>query len=95
MAVGEQAQAGPSSMGAKAPLGSGLPAWSDPQSDPCAACGVCRYTFEPPSIFCTSCSQRIKRNQVSRPAVLKTPFFACHRVLLKYLVCVHSPLHVM
>lgn len=81
MAVGEQAQAGPSSMGAKAPLGSGLPAWSDPQSDPCAACGVCRYTFEPPSIFCTSCSQRIKRNQVSCPAILKPPLYACHRVL--------------
>ncbi|BDA47644.1 probable histone acetyltransferase HAC1 [Coccomyxa sp. Obi] len=59
-----QQQQGPGSMGAKAPLGSGLPAWSDPQSEPCAACHVCRYTFEPPSIFCTSCSQRIKRNQV-------------------------------
>lgn len=61
--VGQQQQ-GPGAMGAKAPLGSGLPAWSDPQSEPCAACHVCRYTFEPPSIFCTSCSQRIKRNQV-------------------------------
>ena len=51
-------------LGAKAPLGAGLPAWGDPQSEPCAACKVCRYTFEPPSVFCTSCSQRIKRNQV-------------------------------
>ena len=32
----------------------------------CKACGVARLTFEPPSLYCTGCGQRIKRNQVSR-----------------------------
>ncbi len=30
----------------------------------CKACGVARLTFEPPSLYCTACGQRIKRNQV-------------------------------
>ncbi|KAK9824572.1 hypothetical protein WJX72_011411 [[Myrmecia] bisecta] len=30
----------------------------------CKACGETRLTFEPPSVYCTSCGQRIKRNQV-------------------------------
>ena len=61
----QAAQPSSGALGAKTPLGpGGLPPWSDPQSEPCAACHVCRYTFEPPSVFCTSCSQRIKRNQV-------------------------------
>ena len=36
----------------------------EPAESLCKACNVSRYTFEPPSIFCTSCQQRIKRNQV-------------------------------
>ena len=42
--------------------------WPPQQVEPaeslCRACNISRYTFEPPSIFCTSCQQRIKRNQV-------------------------------
>ena len=38
----------------------------EPAESLCKACNVSRYTFEPPSIFCTSCQQRIKRNQVRR-----------------------------
>lgn len=30
----------------------------------CKACGDKRLTFEPPSLYCTCCGQRIKRNQV-------------------------------
>ena len=30
----------------------------------CAVCGIIRLTFEPPAVYCTSCAQRIKRNQV-------------------------------
>lgn len=30
----------------------------------CQACGDKRLTFEPPSLYCTCCGQRIKRNQV-------------------------------
>ena len=30
----------------------------------CKACRQSRLTFEPPSLFCTCCGQRIKRNQV-------------------------------
>jgi hypothetical protein len=64
--LAQAAQPSSGALGAKAPLAGGLPPWSDPQSEPCAACRVCRYTFEPPSVFCTSCSQRIKRNQARR-----------------------------
>lgn len=31
----------------------------------CSACGVIKLAFEPPAIFCSSCSQKIKRNQVN------------------------------
>lgn len=37
---------------------------AEPVESLCKACNISRYTFEPPSIFCTSCQQRIKRNQV-------------------------------
>lgn len=30
----------------------------------CKACRQSRLTFEPPSLYCTCCGQRIKRNQV-------------------------------
>jgi hypothetical protein len=30
----------------------------------CLACNQNRLTFEPPSLYCTCCGQRIKRNQV-------------------------------
>ena len=30
----------------------------------CKACRQARLTFEPPSLYCTCCGQRIKRNQV-------------------------------
>ena len=36
----------------------------------CKACGVARLTFEPPSLYCTACGQRIKRNQVRRISVM-------------------------
>ena len=44
----------------------------EPAESLCRACNISRYTFEPPSIFCTSCQQRIKRNQVrcARPELL-------------------------
>ena len=47
----------------------------EPAESLCKACNVSRYTFEPPSIFCTSCQQRIKRNQVRHlgPACLLIP----------------------
>ena len=47
----------------------------EPAESLCKACNVSRYTFEPPSIFCTSCQQRIKRNQVRLlvPACLLIP----------------------
>ena len=44
----------------------------EPAESLCKACNVSRYTFEPPSIFCTSCQQRIKRNQV-RPSAAAFP----------------------
>ena len=31
----------------------------------CLACNQNRLTFEPPSLYCTCCGQRIKRNQVN------------------------------
>ena len=39
--------------------------YPDPGNDQaCSACGVIKLAFEPPAIFCSSCSQKIKRNQV-------------------------------
>lgn len=32
----------------------------------CSACGVVKLAFEPAAVFCTSCNQRIKKNQVGR-----------------------------
>ena len=58
----QQTPARPNSM-----YGNGAP-WPPQHVEPaeslCRACNISRYTFEPPSIFCTSCQQRIKRNQV-------------------------------
>ena len=44
----------------------GMPAGPpNPDDDSaCAVCGIIRLTFEPPAVYCTSCAQRIKRNQV-------------------------------
>ncbi|GAB4815528.1 hypothetical protein N2152v2_002574 [Parachlorella kessleri] len=39
-----------------------LPNFEDENS--CKVCGLNRLTFEPPSLYCFSCGQRIKRNQV-------------------------------
>lgn len=36
----------------------------------CLACSQNRLTFEPPSLYCTCCGQRIKRNQVCADARL-------------------------
>ena len=36
----------------------------DSDENMCKACGDKRLTFEPPSLYCTCCGQRIKRNQV-------------------------------
>ena len=54
---------GPGSRGQ--PMG-GVPAGPpNPDDDSaCAVCGIIRLTFEPPAVYCTSCAQRIKRNQV-------------------------------
>lgn len=39
--------------------------YPNPENDQaCSACGVIKLAFEPPAIFCSSCSQKIKRNQV-------------------------------
>ncbi len=35
-----------------------------PDDSVCKACSQNRLTFEPPSLYCTCCGQRIKRNQV-------------------------------
>ena len=55
---------GPGSRGQ--PMG-GVPAGPPNPDDEsaCAVCGIIRLTFEPPAVYCTSCAQRIKRNQVS------------------------------
>jgi len=57
----------PSSGGKAAGVPSELPNWQDDNA--CAACGQTRLTFEPPSVYCTSCAQRIKRSQ-ARPTWL-------------------------
>ena len=44
-------------------MGKGLEGVFD-SKDLCAACGCSRLTFEPPSLYCSCCNQRIKRNQV-------------------------------
>lgn len=41
------------------PFGNGLEAESN-----CSVCKRARMTFEPPSLYCYGCGQRIKRNQV-------------------------------
>lgn len=39
--------------------------YPNPKNDAaCSACGVIKLAFEPPAIFCSCCSQKIKRNQV-------------------------------
>lgn len=67
--------------------------WPPQQVEPaeslCRACNISRYTFEPPSIFCTSCQQRIKRNQV-RCACLE--LLACLWCWLLVLSCVRVTL---
>ena len=55
------AHAAPASGGKAAGAASELPNWQDDNA--CAACGQTRLTFEPPSVYCTSCAQRIKRSQ--------------------------------
>ncbi len=35
-----------------------------PDDSVCKACSRNRLTFEPPSLYCTCCGQRIRRNQV-------------------------------
>ena len=56
-----QQPAAPASGGKTAGVASELPNWQDDNA--CAACGQTRLTFEPPSVYCTSCAQRIKRSQ--------------------------------
>ena len=57
-------------------MGKGLEGVFD-SKDLCAACGCSRLTFEPPSLYCSCCNQRIKRNQVwpSCTPVLDLPCF--------------------
>ena len=61
-----QAPAAPAAGGKATGAGaSELPNWQDDNA--CAACGQTRLTFEPPSVYCTSCAQRIKRSQARHP----------------------------
>lgn len=51
-----------------------LPDFGDPNA--CCVCGLIRLTFEPPAMYCTTCSQRIKRNHVRHPWLV----YCCHRI---------------
>ena len=46
----------------------------------CKACLQARLTYEPPSLYCTCCGQRIKRNQV-RPLTVTTDSLSLVRPL--------------
>ena len=43
----------------------------------CSACGIVRLAFEPAAIFCSSCNQRIKKNQVGSPLGRGLGFYLC------------------
>ncbi|KAK2080334.1 hypothetical protein QBZ16_000187 [Prototheca wickerhamii] len=55
-----------------------MPNFEDENS--CKVCGLNRLTFEPPSLYCFTCGQRIKRNQVyyHTPGKVEIKGFWCH-----------------
>ncbi len=61
----------------------------------CKACGVARLTFEPPSLYCTACGQRIKRNQVRCTAIWLLSFRFQLLPLPRRLHVSKPPLHVL
>ncbi|RMZ57131.1 hypothetical protein APUTEX25_002363 [Auxenochlorella protothecoides] len=55
-----------------------MPNFEDENS--CKVCGLNRLTFEPPSLYCFTCGQRIKRNQTYyyTPGSVEVKGFWCH-----------------
>ena len=81
----DPADCGPGSRGVPMQPGGPVPAPNPDDPNACAVCGVVRFTYEPPALYCTSCAQRIKRNQVRCPTS-KLP-----GIVLAWLAQVHRP----